>query len=262
VVDPPPRSRAGAPRRAALTDADLDLLRFMAQHRFVLADHAAALLGVSTQTATRRLTRLERGSFARYERVFDRQPGLHLITRAGLRAVESALPTPRPDVHSYRHDIGVAWLWLAAHRGAFGPLSEIVAERTLRSRDGAQQDEPRPGRALGVRLGRTGPRGREGLHYPDLLLTSTDGRRVALELELSAKPRTKLESILAAYGADPRIAGVVYLVETQTVAGSVERAARKVGVSDLIHLQRVRSKAKRPAAARGRVLERSRARVR
>jgi hypothetical protein len=229
----------------------------MAQHRFVLADHAAVLLGVCTQTAIRRLARLEKGGYARHERVFDGQPALHLITRAGLGAVGSTLRTPRLEVHTYEHDVGVAWLWLAAHRGTFGPLSEVLAERTLRSHDGARQGESQPAEPLGVRLGRTGPHGREGLHYPDLLLTTADGRRVALELELSGKPRTKLESILAAYGADPRIAGVVYLLETQRLARVVERAARKLGVSDLIHLQRVRLNVAQPAATRPLALERA-----
>jgi hypothetical protein len=185
--------------------------------------------------------------------VFKGRPPMHLITAAGLRTLGTTLPTPRLDLHNYEHDIGLAWLWLAARRGTFGPMSEILAERTLRSRDGAADRESHAGEshasgALGVRLGGTGPRGRERLHYPDLLLRTADGRWVALELELSTKGRTRLESILAGYGSDPRIAGVVYLVQSQTVARSVERAARKVGVADLVHLQRVRSKVAQPAA--------------
>ncbi len=267
MVDSRPRSRARTPRRAALTDADLELLRFMAQHRFVLADHAAALLGVAPMTAQRRLDKLAVGGYARRAAVFRGRAPMHLITAAGLRALGSTLPTPRLDLHSYEHDIGLAWLWLAARRGTFGPLSEILAERALRSRDGvadreshaseSQDGESRASETLGVRLGGTGPRGRERLHYPDLLLRTADGRWVALELELSTKGRTRLESILAGYGSDPGIAGVVYLVQSQTVARSVERAARKVGVSDLVHLQRVRPKVARPAASRPLALERA-----
>jgi hypothetical protein len=229
----------------------------MAQHRFVLADHAAALLGVTPVTAQRRLDRLADAGHARRAAVFKGRPPMHLITRAGLRALGSGLPTPTPDLHNYEHDIGVAWLWIAARRGTFGQLSEILAERTLRSRDGAADRDSQPREPLGVRLGGTGPRGRERLHYPDLLLRTADGRRIALELELSSKGRTRLESILSAYGADPRIAGVVYLVQSQTVARGVERAARKVGVSDLVHLQPVRLKMARPAAARPLALERA-----
>jgi hypothetical protein len=243
-----------SPRRVALTDADLELLRFLAEHRFLLNEHAAALGGVTQQTANRRLTRLVESGYARREPGFRGQSPLHLITYGGLRALGSKLPTPRPDLQNYEHDVGLAWLWLAARNGTFGPLREILAERTLRSREGSRAQGAEH---FAVRLGGRGPGGRESVHYPDLLLTTADGRRVAVELELSGKERTRLETILSGYGADPRIAGVVYLVESQSVARSVERAARKVGVSDLVRLQRVRLKTARPTAASAAAMERS-----
>ena len=36
---------------------------------------------------------------------------------------------------NYWHDVGAAWLWLAARNGAFGPMREVLAERVMRSRD-------------------------------------------------------------------------------------------------------------------------------
>jgi hypothetical protein len=178
---------------------------------------------------------------------------MHLITRNGLRAIGSSLPTPRLDVHNYRHDVGLAWLWLTARHGTFGPLSEIVSERQMRSHDAVRGREAEP---FAVRLGGVAARGNERLHYPDLLVRTADGRRVALELELSGKKRLRLESILAAYGADPRIADVVYLVESQALARNVERAARRVGASDLVRAQRVRLMAPSPFGAVGRNAQR------
>jgi hypothetical protein len=260
---PVPRPRL--PRPVSLTEPDLELLRFLSEHRFALADHAAALLEVTPVTATRRLRKLAAAGYVTEEPVFHGRPAMYLISRTGLAAAGSTLPKPKLDLHTYRHDVGVAWLWLAARHGTFGPLSEILAERTLRSRDlarsrdGTDRLDSEP---LGVRLGGTGARGAERLHYPDLLLRTKDGRRVALELELSTKARTKLETILAGYGADPRIAGVVYLVQSPSVARIVQRAARKVGVADLVHLQRVRLTAAREAAPPARAIERSHAAVR
>ena len=69
------------------------------------------------------------------------------------------------------------------------------------------------------------------------MLRTADGRRVALELELTPKSRTRLETILAGYGADPRFAGVVYLVERPSVARSVQAAARRLGIAPLVHVQ-------------------------
>jgi hypothetical protein len=236
--------RAPPPNRIQLTEPDLELLRFLAEHRLVLPEHAAALLDRSPKTASARLARLAEGGYVRSERVFVGRPPMHLITPAGLRAVGSTIEPPRLDARAYQHDVGVAWLWLAARAGTFGPLQEIIGERRMRSTDGARGWDAHPGldrpEPLGVRLGGVGPRGQERLHYPDLLLRTADGRRVALELELSSKGRTRLETILVGYGADPRIDGVVYLVDKAPVARSVGAAARRLGVSSRVHIQRVR----------------------
>ena len=252
-----PARRARPPSPVSLTETDLELLGFLAEHRFARVDHAAALLAVKPTTARRRLDKLTEGGYAEGAQVFSGQPPLYLITRAGLGAIGSRLPKPRLDLHTYEHDVGLAWLWIAARRGTFGPLSEALSERTLRSRDGRAIDSEHHAEPLGVRLGGRGPGGRERVHYPDLLLRTADGRRIAVELELSTKVRTRLETILAGYGADPRIDGVAYLVQSQSVARAVERAARRVGVSDLVHLQRVRSRPAPAAVARSRALERA-----
>jgi hypothetical protein len=244
-------NRRSPPRKIELTEPDLDLLRFLAEHRLVVPEQAAVLLERSPETARARLGRLETAGYVRSERLLRGRPAMHLITRTGLRVVGSTLEPPRVDVRACEHDVGVAWLWLAARGGTYGPLQEIIAERRLRSHDGSRGLDPDSPEPLGVRLGGYGARGQEHLHYPDLLLRTADGRRIALELELSPKNRTRLEGILVAYGADPRIDGVVYLVDTASVARSVARAARRLGVSSRVHVQRVRLAGASPSAGRG-----------
>jgi hypothetical protein len=251
VVD---RRAPHRPQTIRLGDQDLELLRFLAEHRLVLPEHAAALLGRSLDTARARLARLAGAGYVRSESLFRGQPTMYLITRAGLKVIGSAFEVPRLDMRCYAHDLGMAWLWLAARAGTFGPLGEIIAERRLRSHDASCEAEGDP---LGVRLGGVGPRGQERLHYPDLLLRAANGRRVALELELSPKWRPRLETILAGYGADPRIDGVVYFIASHSVARSVQAAAGRLGMGSLVHLQRVRLTASNPAATRDRVRART-----
>lgn len=242
------------PRRVRLSDGDLALLAFMSQHRLILPDHAAVLLGVSPDSAQARLRKLGEHGFVRRETIFRGEPPCYLIVRDGLAAVGSGIRAPTLDLRAYQHDVGVAWLWLAARGGTFGALREILAERTLRSRDGARESGVEP---LGVRLGGLGPRGLERLHYPDLLLTTADGRRVALELELTPKGRVRLETILAGYGSDPRVDAAVYLVESGTIARPVQAAARRLGVSSRVHVQLVRLAVARPADGAGRAMQRA-----
>ncbi len=236
-------SRSGRPR-LRITDRDLKLLTFVAEQRIVLAAHAQALLSVSADVAAARLRALTRADFLDGERVFQHQPKCWWITRRGLDVLDSKLPPSRLNVRNFNHDVGLAWLWLAAHRGAFGPLRQVVSEREMRSRDGAEgyaaRAEGRGARQFGVRLGGLGPGGRERLHYPDLLLVTDDGRRVALELELSTKPRGRREGILAAYGTDRGIDELLYLVDRPNVARAVQSSADRLGMSGRLQLQRVR----------------------
>jgi hypothetical protein len=143
------------------------------------------------------------------------------------------------------HDVGVAWLWLAAHRGAFGPLAEVVSERTMRSRDGGEAHATRvTGRSehepFGVRLSGQGPKGGPRLHYPDLLLVDREGRRLAVELELSSKGRSRRHQIIGGYAFDRRVDAVLYLVSDQRVAREVQEAARRFGSERTVIVQRVR----------------------
>jgi hypothetical protein len=221
-----------------LTDPDLELLAFLAEHRLALPTHVAMLLGTSQTAATTRLNKLARAGHVRRRPAFPGEPRWYQITSNGLGVIGSRLPPPRVDLRAYAHDVGVAWLWLAARGGAFGPLDEVVGERRLRSLDASRDPDAEP---LAVRLGGFGPHGRERLHYPDLVVRTPDGRRIALELELALKSRVRLETILGGYGADPRFDGVAYLVESPAVARSVQAAARRLGISPLVHIQRVRS---------------------
>jgi hypothetical protein len=223
-------------RTVRLTDRDRELLAFAAEHRLILAEHAGVLLRTSTRAARARLGTLSDAEFLHRRAVFEHGPRWHQITRRGLAVIDSPLPPPRQDLRSYDHDVGVAWLWLAARFGAFGPIDAVLAERRLRSHDAGREAGAEP---FGVRLGGFGPRGGERLHYPDLLLRTADGGRLALELELSPKGRERLEMILAGYGADRRIDRVVYLIESRAIARRVKAAAREVGVADLVYIQPV-----------------------
>jgi hypothetical protein len=244
---------------AALHDRDRELLAFVAEHRFVLPAHAAALLGVAEETASARLRSLTRAGFLIDRRVFAAAPRSYRIAQRGLDAVGSELGRPTGRVGSYDHEIGAAWLWLAARNGAFGRMREVLAERRLRSHDASAPGRDDP---LGVRLGAAGPAGRPRLHYPDLLLVAADGRRIAIELELTAKGRTRRDGILAGYAADPRIAGVVYVVHDARVARSIQSSARRLGLGGLVQVQQVASAtSSRAAPGRTRTSARERPRA-
>jgi hypothetical protein len=246
-----------ARRDVHLTERDVRVLSFMAEHRLVLETHIQKLLGASADATRTRLRALARAGYVTHRRVFDGEPALCQIRRPGLAVIASHLKPPRLTLASYAHDVGAAWLWLAARDGIFGPMRDVIAERELRSHDGRVD---RDAELYGVRLGGVGPYGRERLHYPDLLLVTPEGRRIAVELELSSKGNRRREQILGAYGADARIDAVLYLVENPSLARAIERSAERVGVDDRVHVQYFRWAGGAPGAEKGRSPERRQSR--
>ena len=212
------------------------MLELLARQRLAVEPQVEVLLGVSARAARDRLAHLAAGGYLRRERIFTGQPGCARITRKGLDAIGSRLPPPRLDLACYQHDVGLTWLWLAARDGTFGALGDVVSEREMRSHDA------RPGRErppFGVGIGSVGTGGRERLHYPDLMLWTANGKRVAVELELTTKSRRRLEGIMLGYAGDQRIDAVLYLVPARDpgLADRIEQAAARYGIADLVHVQ-------------------------
>lgn len=223
-----------------LTASDLELLRFAGEHRFVVSAHVQALLALSPSAVDLRLQALSDAGMLAERTVLAGFPATYRSTRKGLNAIASGLRAPTIDLGRYDHEVGAAWLWLAARNGGFGPMREVIGERRLRSRDGSAADDPDSPRPLAVRLGGVGRNGRPRLHHSDLLLVDPAGRRLAVELELTSKGRERRERILSGYAADRRFAGVLYVVESPRLAESISTSARRLGISHLVHVQRVR----------------------
>ncbi len=236
--------------RSRITARDRALLEFVAAHRFVFAAHAKVFLDASASVTFARLRALERHGLLLHDRLLHEYPRHYQATRAGLGLIDSKLPPARTDAREFKHDVGVAWLWLAARGEAFGEVEQVIAERALRSRDARRVAGEEP---LAVRLGGQGPGGRDRLHYPDLLLVGRDGRRTALELELTAKSRTRRETILTGYAIDNRIERVLYLVESDAIGRAVGATVRKLGISGLVAVRRVQVTDCRQSLASGRV---------
>lgn len=249
------------------------MLAFLAEHRFALAAQLGRVVGTSALAAGRRLGALRVAGLVRAARPLRHDATAWAVTRRGLTACESPLGLPRAvDLGTYRHDVGVAWLATAARQGIFGELSRTVSERSMRSED-RRADRPDGAPTHGVRIGH-GSSAR--LHYPDLVIETAVGHRIAFELELSTKSPRRRERILAAYADDRRIDAVVYLVASRAAGQAIARSAARVGAADTVRVQRFswagarapgeparaaadrRSPARRRAAVPGRDAEASR----
>ncbi len=214
---------------------DLRMLSFMAEHRTVLERQIAVLLDSALEIVDRRLDELAQAGYVTRWRGFGNARCCR-IQKPGLEAMGMRLRAPSDNLGKYRHDIGVAWLWVLAQRGSFGRWSQVIGERRLHSEDMLSPDRPHS-----IRLGGYDNKGKVRRHYPDLVLVDPQGRRVALELELTTKDVGRRERILAGYGAERRIDGVVYFVERnargRAVGRAIQSSAAQMDVTDRVHLR-------------------------
>jgi hypothetical protein len=233
------------PTLALMDDRDREVLEFLGAHRLALADHLTVVLR-NRDLARQRLGHLLAAELVRRKRVMRSEPDCLQITRAGLSSIGSQLPPPEFDPR-YRHDVAVAWMWLAARGGAWGPTERIMTEREMRSSDERRSQEsqhagvdydssqhhaqsPLP---LGIRV----PDDDESrLHYPDLLLIR-GRRRVAIELQLAAPSPQRLERVLSGYSADQRLSAILFAVVDPNIANAVRSTAVRLESPPVVHIQ-------------------------
>ena len=261
--------RRGSVRWRAVTSADQQRPRaaaFAAEHRFVLAAHAAALLG-RHRAAARRLPTLCRAGFLIEQACSTGLPLTYRITRHGLTRSAASCARRRSTWAAYDHEVGAAWLWLAARTARSARCARCSASGGCVSRrlDRAVGPASRWRSGSAERPGRAAAR----LHYPDLLLVDSGGTaargRARADLEGTRAPRADPRGLCR---RPPLRRGAVR--GREPAAGRVDPHVRPAaGHPPLVHVQRVRwapdaprrglgepagggSEASRPAGAGGR----------
>ena len=204
------------------------MVRWIGRLRFVEARQITARFAMDHRNAYRRLRGLVALELLEHRRIFHAEPGAYSATRAGLRAAGLALTPPRVDIRTYHHDRAEAAVMIALEREF--SAQRVLTERELRSRDAGAPQRPR------YAVWRGAQRTRRGLHFPDLAVEVDGDATLAVEVELSAKGRRRLESIIAAYVRARHVAGVRYYAAPAAYRG-VERAVARTGAQSLFEIR-------------------------
>jgi hypothetical protein len=170
---------------------------------------------------------------------------VYLATRAGLAAVDLELPPARIDLRTYAHDLELSSLVseLEREHGRAG----VSTEREMRAADTqlglARAEAPRFGIPLAGAHGQLQltPAGRQRLHFPDCAVAPRRGESssgmLAVELERTAKGRTRLRRILAGYVAARHITTVRYYARGDRVRDLVKSEVAALRASALIEVR-------------------------
>jgi DNA-binding transcriptional ArsR family regulator len=159
--------RRGA--HGALRRRDLDALGWLGEQYGASADQLEALLGFGPRTVQRVLARLRDAGLITTRRLIVGEPAWVIPTSAGLRVGGQGFAVWQPRLALLAHVAAVNDVRL--HVQSRSPVSEWVPERVLaRERN-------------------------DGEHLPDGVVV-TDGQRVAIEVELTVKSRSRVTAIL------------------------------------------------------------------
>jgi hypothetical protein len=148
---------------------DLDMLGWLAEQYGARADQLEVVMGAGPRTVQRTLARLRAAGLVRTQRVLVDEPAWVIPTGAGMAACGSGFGVWHPRIGQLAHVAAVNDVRL--HVQGRAPAVEWVPERVL-ARD---------------RLA--------GEHLPDGVAI-TDGRRVAIEVELTVKSQRRVTAIL------------------------------------------------------------------
>jgi hypothetical protein len=162
----PPERRGG---HEALRRRDLEVLGWLGEQYGARVDQLEILLGCGPRTVQRVTGRLRDAGLVTTRRLLVGEPAWVIPTSAGLRAPGHGCGAWHPRIGLLAHVAAVNDVRL--HVQALSPESEWIPERVL-ARDR-----------------------QAGEHLPDGVVV-TDGRRVAIEVELTVKSKRRVTTIL------------------------------------------------------------------
>jgi Replication-relaxation len=212
-----------------LTERDAAILRDVGRFGALTIEQVGWRHFASVPTAYGRLKALARSGYLELVRVWHGRPGTYVATAEGTRTADVALPPARVAAATLAHHLAVADLaarLLAEHPGARHPGARWVTERELRRDAMAAARERGTGRLFGGV-----PR------VPDGVLVLPDGRRVAVEVELSAKGSARYRSVLGWYATALGFARVRWFVADRPLRDRLEALARAERLDDLVSVE-------------------------
>jgi hypothetical protein len=214
VVIPPPRGTTGY---LVLTRRDEELLLWVARFGPVTREQIGRRFFPSMKRCYRRVLRLQRAGLLRGDPAAADVRHVVRTTNAGIRTVGGDLRSASLDHGRLRHNLSVVDL----------------SERLLREYPGSAWITERELRRDRMRDAHGDPDERQR-RTPDGVLILTDGRRVAIELDLTAKRTRQLDQLARAYALERELACVWWYLPSEPAAARMRSVVATLRLDRLI----------------------------
>lgn len=162
-----------------VTKRDLEIICFASRFWFVTIQQIARFFGISSHWALSVCKRLVLNGYLERKKLFHHGPYLYFATRKGIALAKCDTGPGKLDISLYEHTLKVTDVFLMLRE----QMPEMIwtTERELRVQE--QGGQFTPGQKNPVRM-------------PDAVVTLADGKRVAIEVELTKKSAKRLKSVL------------------------------------------------------------------
>ena len=246
--------RATRRKGMVVTDRDILALQFLTRYGFATYPQLGAYLGMKPSVVRRRMPKLEALGLVTFESV-GRACKVWLPTASGIDLCGLDLTVPKASSATATHSLGLVDLGIGFERRK----EVVVTERELRSAD--LRGRPLSDRMIdalalvypGVLVDDLEERvrgqaplfavpmggGQQRFHRPDMVLArppAPDGSpgSIALELELTRKPRSTWAAVFAGYASAAYIGLVVYYTNKQEIVTALTACAKAMDLDYLI----------------------------
>ena len=212
-------------------ERDGEILRWVNGFGFASADQIMRYMNVKKATCYTRLKKLVEAGYLNRERILHGQARIHKLTKEGILASGDHLrPTGEIRLGTFKHDLALVDLALDLRDATGG---EFIPQRRIRHDEGLSG------------LGQFG-------HVADgyLHLLHHD-KPIAIELELTVKAKSRLNSIIEGYGGNLTVHEVWYFCQDKSVISALKKAAQGYSFIKIFDLHNMPEFADQKAVADG-----------